>query len=73
MATDDTDTTAKQARIASIVILVTFPLWMAASWLGGKMGWEIRYAILFDLSALAAFAWALVVLFRVWRKRQSQQ
>ena len=63
----------KQARIASIVILVTFPAWLRASWLGGQMGWEARFAILFDLIALAAFIWALVVLFQVWRVRQQDE
>lgn len=63
----------RQARIASIVILLTFPTWLGASWLGGKMGWEARFAILFDLIALAAFLWALVVLFQVWRQRQQDE
>ncbi len=73
MAPNGTDTSVKQARIASIVILLTFPLWMGASWLGGQMGWEARFAILFDLAALAAFFWALVVLVQVWRKRQQDK
>jgi len=63
----------RQARIASIVILITFPAWLGASWLGGQMGWEARFAILFDLIALAAFIWALVVLFQVWRARQQDE
>lgn len=63
----------KQAKRAAIVILVTFPLWMAASWLGGKMGLNPSYAILADLAALAAFFWALVVLFQVWRKRKQDE
>ena len=57
----------KQARRAALVILLTFPLWLGVSWLGGRMGWDPSYAILADLSALAAFFWALVVLFQVWR------
>ena len=73
MAPVGTDTSVKQAKIASIVILVTFPLWMGASWLGGRMGWEARYAIMFDMAAMAAFIWALVVLVQVWRKRQQNE
>ncbi|GLQ34779.1 hypothetical protein GCM10007939_10620 [Amylibacter marinus] len=61
---------SKQARIASIVMLVTMILWMVLQWLGGQMGWAVRYAFLFDFAALAAFAWALIVLFQVWRARQ---
>lgn len=64
------DPQSKQARIASIVILVTFVVWMGASWIGGKIGLPVRYAFLFDFAALAAFVWALVVLVWVWRKRR---
>jgi len=60
----------KQARRAALVILLTFPLWMGISWLGGRMGWDPSYAILADLAAMAAFFWALVVLFQVWRARR---
>ena len=68
-----TDSTVKQARIASIVILVTFPAWLGFSVLGGQMGWDPAYAILGDLMALAAFVWALVVLVKVWRIRQRNE
>lgn len=60
----------KQARLAAIVIFATMVLWMASQWIGGQIGLAARYAFLFDLAALAAFAWALIVLFRVWRARQ---
>ncbi len=69
----DGDRLKRQARIASIVILITFPLWMGVSYIGGRMGLEARYAILADLAALAAFFWALVVLFQVWRNRQRNE
>lgn len=59
-----------QARQAAIVIFVTMAVWIGAQWLGGQMGWPVRYAFLFDLAAGAAFLWALIVLFRVWRRRQ---
>lgn len=68
--TKPTDPPNKQARIASIVILVTFAGWMGASWIGGKIGLPVRFAFLFDFAALAAFFWALVVLVGVWRKRR---
>lgn len=63
----------KQTRIASIVILVTVVVWMGASWLGGQMGWPVRYAFLFDLAALAALFWALVNLYQVWRSGQRDE
>lgn len=67
------DSNVKQARLAAIVILVTFPVWMGFSFLGGRMGLNPSYAILGDLVALAAFAWSLVVLYRVWRARQQDE
>lgn len=59
----------RQARWASAVVLVAFTLWMAGSWIGGALGLPVRFAFLLDLAALAAFVWALVVLYRVWRAR----
>ncbi len=57
--------------MASIVVFVTMVLWLLVSWFGGKMGLPVRFAFLADLCALAAFAWAGIVLYRVWRSRQT--
>ena len=62
-----------KARIAAAVIIITMIAWMAASWIGGMVGLPVRFAFLFDLAALAAFFWALVVLFQVWRARQQEK
>lgn len=59
----------RQIRLAAIVIIVTFPLWLFASWLGGKFGLPSRYAFLFDFLALGAYGFALIILWRVWRER----
>ena len=61
---------ARQARLAAIVIAVTGLAWLGAVNLGGYFGLPIKFAVLFDLAALAAFFFALVILFRVWRARQ---
>ena len=61
----------RAARLVAFVIAGTMLAWMAAQWLGGKMGLEARYVFLFDLAALAAFAWALVVTFQIWRRNKS--
>jgi hypothetical protein len=61
---------AAQARTVGIVLAGTMILWMAAQWLGGQMGWETRFVFLFDLAALAAFLWALVVTYQIWRGRR---
>ena len=57
----------RKAQIASIVIAITMVGWMGASWIGGQIGLQARYAFLFDFAALAALFWATVVLFQVWK------
>ncbi|WGV17403.1 DUF5337 domain-containing protein [Fuscovulum ytuae] len=61
---------ARQARLVAFVIAATMILWMGAQYLGGQMGWETRFVFLFDLAAMAAFFWALVVTYGIWRKRR---
>ena len=61
---------ARQARLVAFVIAGTMILWMGAQFLGGQMGWETRFVFLFDLAAMAAFFWALVVTYGIWRKRR---
>ena len=63
---------AKQARLVAIVLVATMVLWMGAQYIGGKLGWEARFVFLFDLAALAAFFWALVVTWRIWRRQARQ-
>ncbi len=63
----------RQARMVALVIAVTMLLWMAASWFGGALGLPPRYAFLFDFAALAAFFWAMVVTYQIWRKRRDNQ
>jgi hypothetical protein len=61
---------AKQARLAAIIIAATGVLWLGAVSFGGQMGLPVRFVFLFDLAALAAFFFALVILYRVWRARR---
>ncbi|MBC7137368.1 MAG: DUF5337 domain-containing protein [Defluviimonas sp.] len=63
---------AREARMVAIVIAVTMVLWMGAQWLGGRFGLEARYVFLFDLAAMAAFVWALVVTWRIWQRQGRQ-
>ncbi len=60
---------ARQARLAGAVMAVAIVAWMGLQLLGGQLGWAPRYAFLVDFAALAAFAWALIVTFRIWRRR----
>ena len=61
---------AAQARRVGIVLAVTMVLWMGAQFLGGQLGLETRFVFLFDLLAIAAFVWALVVTYQIWRSRR---
>ncbi|MDH2327552.1 DUF5337 domain-containing protein [Cereibacter sp. SYSU M97828] len=61
---------AAMARFLGLFIAAVMILWIGAQWLGGQMGWEARYAFLFDMIAIAAFVWALVATWRIWRKRR---
>jgi hypothetical protein len=56
-------------RNVAVVIVLTGILWVGLNWLGPIMGWDGSYAILFDLAALAAFFWALVATWRIWRRQ----
>ena len=56
-----------QIKQASIVIIVAMLAWMGLSVVGGQLGLPVRFAFLIDFACLAAFAWALFVLFNVWR------
>jgi len=62
---------ARQSRLVALVIAGTMVLWIGGQYLGGQMGWPPRFALLFDLLALAGFFWALVVTYRIWRQRRT--
>jgi hypothetical protein len=59
----------REARLIAIVLVVTMGLWLGGQWLGGAMGWQTRFAFLFDFAALAAFLWSMVATWRIWRRR----
>ena len=62
---------ARQGRVVSLVIAGAMMFWIAMQWLGPEIGLTARYAVLIDLGVLAAFFWALLVSFQMWRKRQT--
>ena len=61
---------APGAIVTAIVMIATAVVWVGGDWLGGRLGWDYRYAFLLDFAAIAAFVWALVVTWRIWRRRQ---
>lgn len=70
MALDKDTYLAKKTRFVALVIAVSMCLWIGAQWIGSKLGMDTRYAVLLDLLALAAFLWALIVIYQIWRARQ---
>lgn len=64
---------ARKARIAAIVMAATMILWMGAQLLGGQLGLPVRFVFLFDLAAIAALVWALIVTYQVWQARRAER
>ena len=60
----------RQGRLVAIVLVATMAIWLALQALGGALGWPARWVFLFDLAALAAFGWALIVTAALWRGRK---
>ena len=58
-----------QARKIDVVIAVAAILWIVIEALGGQYNWPPKYIFLADLSAAAAFIWAMVAAFRIWRRQ----
>lgn len=73
LSTDQEKSLARQARLVALVIAGTMVLWMLAQWVGREMGLATRFVFLFDMLALAAFFWAFIVTFQIWRKRRDNQ
>ncbi len=61
---------ARQGRLVALVIAGTLVLWIASLFIGRAIGLDPRFAFLFDMAALAALFWALVVGLQIWRKRR---
>ncbi|MFZ1470998.1 MAG: DUF5337 domain-containing protein [Paracoccaceae bacterium] len=61
---------ARKARRVGLVLAGTMAVWIGAQMVGAEMGWDTRFAFLFDFAALAAFIWALVVTYQIWRARR---
>ncbi len=60
--------TARQGRIAAVVIAAAGVLAMLAPWIVTTAGLTPRFEILMYLVSMAAFIWSLVVTLRIWQK-----
>lgn len=59
-----------QGRRIALVVVGAAVLWIGLQALGGQLGWPPKYILLADLSAAAAFVWAMIAALRLWRRRQ---
>ena len=74
MGSDLDDAIARKGRHISLVIAGTMVLWLAMTlFIGPAMGMPGRYALLFDLAALAGFIYAVINILQLWRMRQDSQ
>ncbi|MGB0959676.1 MAG: DUF5337 domain-containing protein [Halocynthiibacter sp.] len=64
---------SSQGRVVAIVIAAAGVVWVLANLAGSKLNWSIETMLFFDLAVLAAFIWALVVTYQIWRKRQKDE
>jgi threonine/homoserine/homoserine lactone efflux protein len=64
---------ARRGRMAAMVIAGTGVFWILATIIGGQLGLTQRIRALFDLMALAGFAWAVWMIYQVWQLRQSDK
>jgi len=70
---DGDEQIARKGRFTALVIAGTAVLWALATFIGGQMGLDNRTRALFDLLALAGFVWAVILIYQIWRARQSNQ
>jgi hypothetical protein len=73
MSAEQDQNIARKGRHAAIVIAGSMVLWIAANFAGPALGLAGRYALLFDLAALAALIYAMVNIYQIWRLRQNNQ
>ncbi|SMR71350.1 hypothetical protein SAMN04488030_0939 [Aliiroseovarius halocynthiae] len=73
MATDPQNNKTRQGRLAALVIAATGVLWVGGTFAGNSLGWSNRTMALMDLLALAGFVFGLVVTYRIWRQRQTDE
>lgn len=73
MSDHPSDTQARKGRFTAMVIAGTAVLWVLASLIGAEYGWSNRTRALVDMLALAGFIWAFVLIYQLWRARQSNQ
>jgi hypothetical protein len=70
MSSDRDQAFAQKGRVIALVIAAGGISAMLAPWIVQVLGLAPRFEMLIYLSALAAFVWAMVNIFQLWRMRQ---
>ncbi len=74
MTADHDTAMARKGRHVALVIVATMLIWLGATlWVGPALGLPGRYALLFDLAALAALIYAMVNIYQLWRMRRDRR
>ncbi|MEM7321121.1 MAG: DUF5337 domain-containing protein [Pseudomonadota bacterium] len=74
MMSEQDQAIARKGRHIGLVIAVTMVLWLVLTvFIGPAVGLPGRFALLFDLLALAGFVYAGVNIFQLWRMRRDSQ
>lgn len=64
---------ARKGRITGVVIAAAALLSLLAPWIVHQLGLSIRYEMLIYFGSIAAFIWAFVNIYQLWRMRQDSQ
>lgn len=73
MSTDSDQAFARKGRITGLVIAGGGLAAILAPWLVSLLGFPARYEMLIYFGSLAAFVWAMVNIYQLWRMRQNSQ
>ena len=71
MAEKHNHETARQGRIAAVVIALAGVLAMLAPWIVAQTGIAPKFEILMYFVSMAAFIWSLAVTLKIWQKTRN--
>lgn len=70
---DDEQRLRARGRFSGLLIAGTMLLWLAAQAIGPRFGLAGKWAVLIDLIALAAFTFALIMTYQIWRAHRDDE
>ncbi len=67
------DKSAQKGKVIGMLIAGVGVFWIVATFLGSYFELSMRIRALFDLFALAGFVLAIVMIYQLWRARQTDR